>query len=115
MVEKTRGSKGKSHTRYRHRTARRDSPRKQSASSGSSGPPPEQKNLGSAEQDQQIQPNGNVLDVEEIVGQLFLVVFNGGAVASVDLRPSRRARFDDPPLAIIGNPFYALPLLIGNK
>src|SRR6267154_3110040 len=62
-----------------------------------------------------MEPNRNVLEIEKVKGEFFFVVLNGGAIAAVDLGPASRARFDDPALAVIGNPFQAFLFLIRNE
>src|ERR1700688_549525 len=81
----------------------------------SPAPASQEKDFNGPEDDQEIESDGNVLNVKEVVGQFFLVVLDGGAITAVDLRPTSRSRLDHPALAIIGNLLQALLLLVRDE
>src|SRR6202035_4775649 len=54
-------------------------------------------------EDQQIQSNRYVLKVIEVVSCFLEIIFERGAIAVIDLRPSCGARFDHPALLVKGN------------
>src|SRR6185312_6627667 len=55
---------------------------------GLPGSAPEENNFGGLKKDEQVQPNGTVLDVEEVVLQFFPGVIEAGAVVAADLSPA---------------------------
>src|SRR5271169_1658462 len=71
--------------------------------------------LDGREQDVKIQPERDILDIEEVVGQLFLVIFQSHVVPAVDLRPSGSAGLDQPSFFVKRDLLGALHLLLGNK
>src|SRR5580693_6707517 len=75
----------------------------------------EQQDLEGGEEDVDVEADGDVLDVEEVVGQLFFVVFDSGVVAAIDLRPSGRARLDEPALLVKRNDRRALFFFMGRN
>src|ERR1019366_3379582 len=81
----------------------------------SSSTPPEQKVFYRLEENQQVKTKRNILNIEEIVGQLLLVVLDGGVVSPIDLSPAGRSRFDHPTLAVKGNLFHAFLFLVRNE
>src|SRR6185437_3475694 len=85
-------------------------------SRGASAPSPaQQHNLERLEQDQEIEADGHVLDVKEIVSEFVAVVLEGREVASLRLRPAGSARLDRPALRVQRNLSREVQLLIGNK
>ena len=75
----------------------------------------QQQDLEGSEEDVDVEADGDVLDVEQVVGQLVFVVFDGGVVAAIDLRPSRRAGLDQPTLLVERNDCRALFLFVGRN
>src|SRR5271167_4592783 len=68
----------------------------------------QQQDLHGSEENVNVETDGDVLNVEEIVGQLLRVVLNGGVVTTIDLRPTRSTWFDQPALFIEWNDRRAL-------
>src|SRR6266853_6797260 len=63
----------------------------------------EKDDLNSVEQDQKIEEERKVLDVVQIVLELFQRVVDGRSVAVLDLSPARDPRLDGKPLHVEGD------------
>src|SRR6185312_13609857 len=76
---------------------------------------PQHHRLEGLEEDEQIEADGVVFDVEEVIGEFVDVVGEGGAVAAVDLGPTGEPGLHRPAVAVEGNLGQQLLLLLGDK
>src|SRR6516165_2184737 len=75
--------------------------------------PGQQQDFQGSKEDVDIQADRDVLYVEQVVSELFLVVLDGDVVAAIDLRPPGSARLNQPALLVEGNYRGAL-LFVGR-
>ena len=80
-------------------------PRQRNPSPRGEGAAAEEDGLGGVEEDGEVEEEGGVLDVEEVVLELLAGVFGGVAVGVVDLGPAGYAGFDEVALAEPGDAF----------
>src|SRR5208283_5379045 len=81
----------------------------------SSSPSAEHQGLNGREHDIKIQSEGDILDVEKVVSQLFPVIFQGNVIAAINLCPARGAGLNQPALFVERDLLSALHFLLGDK
>ena len=73
----------------------------------------EEDNLDGLKEDADFEEEGHVLDVEQIVLELFNRIPYGSSIMIIHLRPPRNTGFDRMSKGIIGNPFFQLSYKLG--
>src|SRR6266567_2310866 len=76
---------------------------------------PQEEDFHRLEHDQTIQPDRQILDVEQVITQLLYVVLERCAIASINLRPPSGSGSHDPTLRVERHLMSQFFLHAGNK